>query len=164
MGKPLIILAILMFVPACGPGAAEEDDVPRTLEYEDSRVRLYRAGRRVDAIYEYEREDGLERTCGYLTDRAYDDLESTLAALDPGVDYGEHPADCSPGDALVHVDGLEHSPFECGVGCCHSGLFWAPIVYFMILTNLDGTIPGIGIPNVEPEPYVAIEPDQPCPD
>lgn len=33
-----------------------------------------------------------------------------------------------------------------------------PSVYFLALNNLDGMVP-----IVDGEPYVAIEPDQPCP-
>jgi hypothetical protein len=164
MRKAILIAIIATFSSACGPQVDDEERPPGELEleYEDSRGRLYRLERRVEVIYDYEREDGLRGKCGFLTDRAYDDLESTLAALDPGVDYGDHPADCSPDEALVHVDGFEHSPFECSLECCRSGLTWAALVYHMILVNLDGTIPAIIIGN-ERDPYVAIEPDQPCP-
>ncbi len=157
MSKTIIVVTILACASACGPEVADEEP-PGELVYEDSLDRIYRDDRRVEVIYDYERQDGLRGRCGILTDRAYDELESTLAQLDPAVDYGEHPADCSPSEALVHVDGLEHSPFACGFSCCHRDLFWAVFVYTMVLTNFDG-----GHPTLEGEPYVAIEPDQPCP-
>jgi len=163
MGKPLIMFAIMSFTLACGPEGGDEDDGPGKLEYEDSYTRLYRLDRRVDVTYEREREDGVQRVCGFLTDRAYDDLKGTLASLDPNVDYGGHPVDCMPDEALVHVESFEHSPFECSYECCHPDLFWAALVYTMVLKNFDGIHPTIGITGGEGEPYVAIEPDQPCP-
>lgn len=162
MREPLVTSAIMMFVLACGPRDGDDDDIPSKLEYEDSSARLYRLDRRVDVTYEHEREDGVQRVCGALTDRAYDELEGTLAALDPNVDYGSHSADCMPDEALVHVDGFEHSPFECSYECCHPDLLWAAVVYDVVLKNFDGITPTIGIAGVEGEPYVAVEPDQSC--
>ena len=158
MSKAIIVLIIAAFTSACGPRVDDEERPPGELVYEDSFERLYRLDRRVEVIFDYERQDGLEGKCGVLTDRAYEELESTLAALDPSVDYGEHPVDCRPSEALVHVDGFEHSPFECSFECCHRDLFSAVFVYTMIFTNFDG-----GSPTIDGEPYVAIEPDQPCP-
>jgi hypothetical protein len=158
-----VVLTIAAFSFACGPQVDDEEGEPGELEleYEDSRGKLYRLDRRVEVIYDYEREDGLQWKCGFLTDRAYDELESTLAALDPSVDYGDHPPDCTPDEALVHVDGFEHSPFECSLDCCRSGLTWAALVYHMVLVSFDGNMPAIVIGN-ERDPYIAIEPDQPC--
>jgi hypothetical protein len=158
LSKPFISLAILMLAPACGPEAAEEDDIPGTLEYEQIYNRVYRLARRIDVIKELPGEDSERRECGFLTDRAYDDLEGTLAALDPSVDYGDHSADCDTYGALVYIEGFEHSPFECAFECCHPDLHWAAVVYNMSLTNFYG-----GYPIIDGEPYVAIEPDQPCP-
>jgi hypothetical protein len=158
MGKPRLTLAIMMFVLACGPEAREENDIPGTLEYEQLYSRVYRLDRRIDV--RFETENGERWECGFLTDRAYDDLEGTLAALDPSGDYGYDPdiLDCERSDALVYIEGFEHSPFECSYDCCHPDLHWAAAVYTMILTNFHG-----GYPVIEGEPYVAIEPDQPCP-
>jgi hypothetical protein len=158
MSKAIVASIITAFASACGPRVDDEERPPGELVYEDSFERLYRLDRRVEVIYDYERQDGLEGKCGILTDRAYDELQSTLAALDPNVDYGEHPTDCAPNHALVHVEGFEHSPFECGDSCCHRDLFLAVFVYTMIFTNFDG-----GHPTIDGEPYVAIEPDRPCP-
>ena len=63
---------------------------------------------------------------------------------------------------MIHVDGFEHSPFECSLGCCRSGLTFAALVYHMVLVTFDGYTPSIVIGN-ERDPYIAIEPDQPCP-
>jgi hypothetical protein len=158
MIKRIIGLTIAALPLACGPRVDDEERPPGELVYEDSFTRLYRLDRRVEVIYDFERDDALEGKCGILTDRAYDELESTLAALDPSVDYGEHPADCSPSQALVHVDGFEHSPFECGFECCHRDLYSAVFVYTMIFTNFNG-----GHSVIEGEHYVAIEPDVACP-
>ena len=159
MGKPLTILAILVFVSACGPEAGKEDDVPGKLEYEQIYNRVYRQDHRIDVIKELPGDDSERRECGFLTDRAYDELESTLAALDPSIDYSEHRPDCTTHGALVHIEGFEHGPFECSYECCHPDLGWAAVVYSMILNNFHG-----GYPIFEGEPYVAIEPDLPCPD
>jgi hypothetical protein len=156
MGKPRLTLAIMMFVLACGPEAGEEDDIPGKLEYEQLYDRVYRLDRRIDV--RFETENGERWDCGLLTDRAYDELEGTLAGLDPSVDYGEHRPNCSPHGALVHIEGFEHSPFECSYECCHPDLYWAAVVYSMIINNFFG-----GYPILDGEPYVAIEPDQPCP-
>jgi hypothetical protein len=160
MSKRIIGLTIAALPLACGPRVDDEERPPGELVYEDSLDRLYRLDRRVEVIYDYERDDGLEGKCGILTDRAYDELESTLVALDPIVDYGYDPdvLDCERSQALVHIDGFEHSPFECGFSCCHRDLYWAVVVYTMALNNFDG-----GHPTIDGEPYVAIEPDVACP-
>jgi hypothetical protein len=157
MGKRVIMLAMTALVAACGPEAGQEDDIPGMLVFEQPGERLYRLDRRVDVVFDYEREDGLDGKCGILTDRAYEELESTLAALDPSVDYSEHPPDCSTHGALVHIEGFDHSPFECNYACCHPDLYWASVVYSMVLNNFYG-----GYPTIDGVPYVAIEPDQPC--
>lgn len=158
MSKTIIVLTMATFASACGRHMDDDAHPPGELAYEDAFERLYRLDRRVEVIYDYERDDGLEGQCGTLTDRAYDELESTLSALDPSVDYGEHPAGCSTSGVLIHVDGFEHSPFECSFECCHPDLYSAVFVYTMVFTNFDG-----GHPTIDGEPYVAIEPDQPCP-
>jgi hypothetical protein len=160
MDKPLITLVITTFVLACGPEAGEENDIPGKLEYEQSDERLYRLDRRIDASFKYPGEDSERWQCGILTDRAYDELEGTLAALDPGVDYDYDPdvLECDRPGTLVHIEGFEHSPFECSYTCCHPDLYWAAVVYSMILNNFFDIHPVI-----DGEPYVAIEPEQPCP-
>ncbi len=157
MRTPVLALITAAFQLACGPQAGGEDDVPGELVYEQSGERLYRTDRRVDLVFDYERDDGLEGKCGFLTDRAYDDLESTLAALEPSADYAPD-AGCSTYGALVHVDGFEHSPFECSYECCHPDLRRAAIVYSVILNNFIGLMPPY-----DGEPYAAIEPEPPCP-
>ena len=160
MGKALITLAIMMFTLACGPHTRDENGTPGELEYEQPNNQLYRLDRRIDVIKELPGEDGERHECGFLTDRAYDDLESTLAALDPSVDYGydSDTLDCERSQALVYIEGFDHSPFECGFECCHPDLHWAAIVYSMSLNNFAGITA-----NIDGELYTAIEPDQPCP-
>lgn len=158
MRKPLVTSALMMlYTLACGPETGDENDPPGKLEYEELYNRIYRQDHRIDVIKELPGEDGVRRECGLLTSRGYDDLEGTLESLDPSTDYSEHPADCSTYGALVHIEGFEHSPFECAAECCHSDLLRAAIVYSVILNNFYGIMPVI-----DGEPYVAIEPDQPC--
>jgi hypothetical protein len=159
MSKAIIGLTIAAFASACGPHVADAAHPPGELVYQDSFKRLYRLDRRVEVVYDYERDDGRDGRCGILTDRAYDELENALAELDPSVDYGEHPADCSTSGVLIHVDDFEHSPFECSFSCCQRDLYRAAFVYTMILIDFCFQ-PYI---EIEGEPYVAIEPDQPCP-
>lgn len=157
MRKPIITLVIMTFLIACGPEAGEEDDIPGELEYEQIYNRVYRLDRRIDVIKELPGEDIERRECGFLTQRAHDDLENTLAALEPSADY-DPDAMCNTHGALVHIDGFEHSPFDCTYECCHPDLIRAAIVYHVILNNFIGLMPPY-----DGEPYVAIEPDQPCP-
>lgn len=160
MSKPIIMSIIAAFALSCGPQAADEQLPPGELVYEERLERLYRLDRRVEVIYDYERDDGVEGKCGILTDRAYEELESTLEALDPASDYGYDPdiLDCERSPAWVHIEGFEHSPFECGFSCCHPDLYSVAFVYTMALNNFIGLVP-----EINGEPYVAIEPDQPCP-
>jgi hypothetical protein len=154
--KAITISAIAALGLACGPEAADGDDPPGELEYEHPYARIYRLDRRVDVIFV--EEHGQRRECGLLTTRAYDELERTIVALDPRVDYGHDPEtqECRPA-AWVHIEGFEHSPFECSWQCCTADLLRAALVYSIIEANFSGTTP-----IVDGEPYVAIEPDQPC--
>jgi hypothetical protein len=95
-----------------------------------------------------------------MTDRAYDDLTATLDALDPNVDYNVWTGCRQTSDpkGLVHLDGFEHSPFACDWDCCHPDMKGVSFVYFLVENNFY--YPSV---NVEGEPYVAIDPDQPCP-
>lgn len=160
MRKAIIVSTLATFASACGPHVDDEEHPPGELVYEDSYERLYRLDRRVEVIFDYEREDRLQGKCGFLTDRAYDDLERTLAVLDPNVDYGYDPEilECEHPGKRVYIEGFDHSPFDCGFECCHPDLHWAAIVYSMSLNNFSGITA-----NIDGEPYVAIEPDLPCP-
>ncbi|MCX4244005.1 hypothetical protein [Paraliomyxa miuraensis] len=158
MRKPLITLAIMMVVIACGPEVGDENDIPGKLEYEQIYNRVYRQDHRIDVVKELPGENDERRECGFLTDRAYDDLAGTIEALDPRADYGDHPVDCETHGALIHIEGFERSPFDCSYECCHPDLRRAAIVYSVILNNFDGLAPPY-----DGEPYIAIEPDQPCP-
>ncbi len=157
MGKAIIVSIFAMLAVACGPEVGDEDAPPGTLVYEDSHVGLYRLDRRIDIVIV--EEQGERRECGLMTDRAFDDLESALAGLDPSVDYGHdpEPQECSAREE-IYIDGFEHSPFECNLQCCHPELRRVAVVYTMVINNVYGATPII-----DGEPYVALEPDQPCP-
>jgi hypothetical protein len=142
---------------ACGPEAGDEDDLPGELVYERSFISVYRLDRRVDLIIES--EHGERRECGLLTELALNELESTIEALDPSVDYGYDAGalDCIPPGTWVHIEGFEHSPFECSWMCCRSELLWAAFIYSAVISHFYGATP-----NLDGEPYVAVEPDRPC--
>ncbi|MCX4239656.1 hypothetical protein [Paraliomyxa miuraensis] len=158
MSKTITIVALVITFAGCGPEI--DDDPPGTLEYEDPFARYYRLERRVDIVA---KDPMLARSgCGFLTDRAYDDLMNTIDALDPSVDYGVHP-ECSqtapPADDWFYIEGFTHSPFLCAWYCCHPDLIRAATVYFVVGSNLFDQRP-----NIDGEPYVALEPDMPCPE
>jgi hypothetical protein len=161
MSKAIITTAIVMvFMAACGPEAADDDgdDTPRgVLVYEHPASELYRLDRRIEVVSvdPMRSRDG----CGYLTDRAHDDLETTIDALDPTVDYGEWTGCLQTHDpkGLVHLDGFAHSPFVCDWDCCHPDLGRVSLVYFIVENNLFDQQPV-----VDDEPYFALEPGRPC--
>jgi hypothetical protein len=158
MRKSIAASTIAVLALACGPEASDEDDLPGKLVYEDSYTKVYRLDRRIDLVIE--QEHGERRECGFLTDRAHDELEATIDALDPGVDYGYDAdvLDCNYRPmAWVHIEGFEHSPFECSWMCCRPELIWVAVVYSMVINNVYGATP-----IYEGEPYVALEPDRPC--
>lgn len=101
---------------SCGPKPADEPEAPAALEYEGSDIRLYRLGRRVDALYTRYMGDAERHECGMLSERAYAEFEDTLSALDPEVDYacGPETRECTPA-TRIHIEGFEHSPFACDV-------------------------------------------------
>lgn len=159
MYKAVIVTTLAVAALGCGPEFDEAEDPPGKLEYEDPFVRYYRLDRRVDIVAI---DPMLSRSgCGLLTDRAYDDLMNTYDALDPNVDYGVYP-DCSqtgpPQDDWFHLEGFKYSPFPCAWYCCHVDLIQAATVYWAAASSLDGPDP-----NINGEPYVALEPDMPCP-
>jgi hypothetical protein len=132
------------------------NDPPGELEYETPDSAFYRLERRVDIVA----LDGVSRAgCGLLTDRAYDDLVTTLDSLDPTEDYNVWMGCLQSRDprGRVHLEGFEHSPFACDWDCCHPDLGDIALVYFMVGNNLyDQT------PVYEGEPYVALDPDRAC--
>lgn len=152
-----ILAAALVASPAgCGPESADDGTAPGTLEYEHPEDMFYRLDHRVDIEpVDPERSDP---ACVILTDRAYQDLVTTIEALDPTVDYDE-AVDCiqttSP-KGQVHLEGFEHSPFMCDWDCCHPDLGRVALVYLVVENNLAG----IELV-VDGAPYVAVEPDQP---
>ena len=160
MRLAVIVRILTAAALGCGPELDEADDPPGMLEYEDPVTRYYRLDRRVDivALDPMNSHSG----CGFLTDRAYDDLMNTYDALDPNVDYGVYP-DCPqtapPQDEWFHLEGFKHSPFACAWHCCHEDLIRAATVYFAVGSNLYDQEP-----TIDGEPYVALEPDMRCPD
>jgi hypothetical protein len=96
-----------------------------------------------------------------LSERAHTELEATLSALDPEADYMYEPDEdaCPPG-ARIHIDGFEHSPFECDFMCCTPPLARAALIYWLVATYFSGSKDPL---TIDGEPYVAIEPDEPCP-
>ncbi|MCX4241336.1 hypothetical protein [Paraliomyxa miuraensis] len=143
----------------CGPESGDGDELSGTLEYErPDEQRIYRQGRRVDILLE--EEQGTRRECGALTDRALGDIEGTISELDPSVDYDHDPdvLECDRPGAWIHIEGFEHSPFECSWECCQPELMPAAVAYLMIVTNVRYSTPV----EVDGEPYVAVELDEQC--
>jgi hypothetical protein len=156
------VLALLAaFAVACGHEATDEPEVPGALEFEHSYARIYRLERRVDIFY-VEDMAPERHACGILSERAFGELEETLAALDPRVDYGYDPVvdECIEGPgAWIHIEGFEHSPFSCDFLCCRRELARAALIYSFVESYLtDGEVL-----TWDGEPYVVIDPDQPCP-
>lgn len=152
--KALIVAAAATWAASCGPDVTQ--DVPSgDLVYSDAFSEIYRLDRRVEvvAVDPMFGQDG----CGYLTDRAYEDLETTIEALDPRKDYVADPEVCQALEK-VYIEGFEHSPFECYWMCCHHDLMPIANVYLAVFSNLSNQEPII-----DGEPYVALDPDQPCP-
>jgi hypothetical protein len=158
MGKTITVSTLVILALACGPEASDEDVPPGELVYEDPDTRIYRLDRRVEVVIRQEHRE--RRECGFLTDRVHDELERTIDMLDPGEDYGYDAdlVDCDPPDAWIHLAGFEHSPFQCHWQCCRPELLWVAFLYSMVVHTFDG-----GAPNIEGEPFDAIEPDRPCP-
>jgi hypothetical protein len=153
----VIALTLTAVQVGCGPTAPDEKpNPPGVLEYETPVAQYFRQDRRVEvvALDPILARDG----CGYLTDRGYDDIVDTIAALDPSADYvwfGCFP-DADP-KGLVHLEGFEHSPFVCDWNCCHEDLLRVALVYSVVADNLLDQEPVI-----DGVPYFALEPDRPC--
>jgi hypothetical protein len=155
MGKMIVISTLPALMMCCGPDTPDEDEPPGTLEYEIPTGRFYRLDRRLEIVGE---DPMVDRSgCGLLTDRAYEDLMSTVDGLDPNAEYERTDCESSP-DGLLHIEGFVHSPFDCNWYCCHGNLLPMVIVYWAAGSSLYGQTP-----NIDGEPYVALEPDVPCP-
>lgn len=151
--RKVLIVAAAALAASCGP-EVDEDVPPGELVYSDAFSAIYRIDRRMEVVAV---DPMLGQTgCGYLTDRAYEDIEATIEALDPSKDYVADPEVC---EALekVYIEGFEHSPFECFWMCCHRDLVPIALVYFAIFEGLYDKPP-----NIDGEVYVALEPDRPC--
>jgi hypothetical protein len=153
--KVIIVAAAALVVSSCGPEVEEQEDTPPgDLVYSDTIYEIYRLDRRMEVVT-------VDPTfgrggCGYLTDRAYEDLATTITALDPSKNYVADPERCRTTE-LVYIEGFEHSPFECVWLCCHPELVRVALVYLAVISNLSGQEPVI-----DDVPYVALEPDRPC--
>jgi hypothetical protein len=159
MTNYIVAAIVASFVMSCEPEVPHDTEPPGTLEYESPSVRIYRLDRRIDITLVQGNTE--RRECGILSERAHTELRATLDGLVPGRDYGYDPDmhDCSePPGAMVYVEGSSSSPFECEWYCCHPDLLEAALIYSLIESHFLG-----GMPSVDGEPYVAIEPDQPCP-
>jgi hypothetical protein len=148
--------AFALLALSCGPEVADEPEALGTLEYEHSYARIHRTEQRVEIVH-VQRETE-RRECGILTERAYTELEDTLAALEPDVNYGHVPEaqDCTPG-ARIHIEGFEHSPFACDFQCCQRELARAGLIYSLVEYHFDG-----GTLEFDGEPYVVVEAEEPC--
>lgn len=159
MNGLIITLVLASAISACAHEPSDDPEPLGGLEFEHSYVRIHRLDRRIDVVLVEGDEE--RRECGVLSDRAYVDLEDTLAALDPREDYGYDAAvdQCTtPPGASVHIEGFDHSPFSCDFQCCRPALARAGLVYSLIEYHFHGgTLP------IDGEPYVAVERDEPCP-
>jgi hypothetical protein len=159
MRRFILASSVASLVMSCGPEAAEEP-VPRgALEFEHSYVRIYREDRYVDVVLV--EQGGERRECGTLSERVYDELEDTLAGLDPRVNYGYDSRidECiEPPGAEIHIEGFEHSPFSCDFLCCRQELARAALIYMLLETYFsDGEVLVF-----DGEPYVVVEQDEQC--
>jgi hypothetical protein len=154
--KSIMITTISVTGAGCGPELDDRDDPPGVLEYETPTASYYRLDRRVDAVGVDPMAD--PTGCGFLTDRAHGDLVGTISVLDPNAAYDWSDCDNAP-NGLLYLEGFTHSPFECNWYCCNPDLMPIVIVYFAIGSDLIGPTP-----NINGGPYVALEPDMPCPE
>jgi hypothetical protein len=157
MGNAVAVSTLIALTLACGPEAAADGPLGE-LAYEHAVSQLYKLDRRVEIIPLDPMLSSHE--CGFLTDRAHDDLGATIEALDPLVDY-DAVSGCDQSDpsiGLVHLEGFEHSPFVCGLECCHPDLTRIAMVYIVAENNFSGIEP-----IVDGTSYVAVEPGRPCP-
>lgn len=165
MSKPIVLPLVTACALACGPTIHDDEpEPPGVLEYELAGWpggKWYRLERRVEYVPGEAPWD--EPRCGFLTERAHEELETAIAALDPNMSFGDECLrdDCGYShcpNAWVHLEGFEHSPFACDLHCCPEGPWMVPWIYLNASNNLSGIVF-----EVDGEPYVVTEPDQPCP-
>jgi hypothetical protein len=154
--KTLIVATTLAFAASCAPDVDEDMPFRGELVYTDTIQEIYRLDRRIEVVA-VDPMSNNDEGCGYLTDRAYEAIETTVESLDPSKDYVADPEQCQTRE-LVYIDGFEHSPFECIWLCCHPDLLPIATVYLAVQETLANGDP----PTINGEPYVALEPDQPC--
>ncbi|MCX4247956.1 hypothetical protein [Paraliomyxa miuraensis] len=159
MRRVIITAAVLVSLGVgCEPEPQRDPEPPGTLEYGHPHTQIFRLDRRIDIIGIKGDDD--RRECGILSERAHTELQNTLSALDPHADHGHDPNDqsCAPG-AFVYIEGFEHSPFACDFQCCGTELARAALIYSLIELHFEDSGPLV----FDGEPYIAIEPDTPCP-
>jgi hypothetical protein len=168
MTKAIPTSLAVAFIVACGPSVDDEPHPLGHLEYEYGpwaapnvgweAGEWYRSERRIELLPE--KNPFLTHTCAILTEEAYDQLESTIAALDPSVDYELAHGDCGWSDSpahRVHLEGFIHSPFWCDWVCCRDELAWIPTTYFLAANELSED--PIEIPGQQ---YPIVDVDEPC--
>jgi len=167
-----MLFTVALLVTACAqpdPAPQDQEPVPRGELIIDRMIwQLYQDGDLIEQVPVLETlPDGLDpedlRRCGYLTERAMEDIQLWTARLDPTHDYNDDVADCLASDNFgrIHVPEFEHSPFACGLiccGCCAPGLSRLNYVYACAVENLHGD----SLPDESGEPYIAIDPARPC--
>lgn len=166
------LFTIALLVAACDepdPAPQEPSPSPRGEQVIDGVIwQLYQDGDRVEQVPVLEAlPEDLDpndlRRCGYLTDRAMEDIRLWTARLDPTHDYNDDATDCTATDnfSRILLPEFEHSPFACGLaccGCCAPDLSRLNYVYASAIENLHGD----SLPDQTDEPYIAIDPDRPC--
>lgn len=153
---------ILGFVLGCGPSVDDEPEPLGHLEYGSYVGGWYRLEQRIEYVPDPQYGSYQSPECAYLTEPAFAQIEATLAALDPTVDYDFHQEDCLWQDDLftnIYVEGLEHSPFACGMFCCRDELSGISSIYFFAGNELSEH--AIEIPS---QPFPVIDLDRSCDD
>lgn len=168
MTKAITAFLVAAFVLGCGPSANDEPDRVGHIEYEYGpwtapnvgweAGEWYRSGRRIE--FWPEKNPYEPHVCAMLTPEAHDQLERTIAALDPSADYELASGECGWSDApsaLVHLEGFAHSPFSCDWLCCRDELARIPSTYFLAANELaDDPI------EIHGQPYPVIDVDESC--
>jgi hypothetical protein len=168
MTKTITAFVVAAFFLGCGPAADDEPDRVGHIEYEYGpwaargvgweAGEWYRAGRRIELWPEKNPYE--PHVCAMLTPEAYDELERTIAALDPNVDYALADGECSWQDApsaVIHIEGFTHSPFWCDWVCCREELVLIPSTYFLAANELsDDPI------EIHGEAYPVVDVDESC--